>query len=1561
MPDATSAPPPLYAAHLIQRAVQAQFASRPTVRSVVTTLLMQQLTDAFSPHAFDVSKTYVVLTVDAEGKPLGSQRYRLLLDVLLEHVATRKPLNYRYYSATECFVAMSASVPPAAGFSSIEAMSKIEPLMLDVAALWQVALQDALITYWNQPGDTGVDRLHWLAQMIHDQLRQGVSHTSRQTDVQRAFLLQVLNYPNRNERLSKSTLDRRTKVYSVASTFVTEQTFHVLTSDILIEYVVGRNITYCHCKVNGAVEWFSVLDQFTRAWCAAFTARYVLKSVKCELYEPGSNFLDTQAMCLLERQLDAISALNRPLTLGELERQVAVATDPAVAFVTDAQSDPANLAVVYKALPAWLRGASLADRFAYRSHLIAMTCVHKEAKGKRFNDDISDLHTFAAKALHKQMRIDQPQAPGYHADDLLLTFVDPLGPGGEGTVGTLNKYTLTLTELAVENLTAIRSSRMTIAHAKGQLIQTQWMTPEYIKSLVTRVNIGQRYPQWISQCLQGTEVEARRREKLYGDELRELLPLQALECKIRKTAYMTDAGYQMIKALMHLVAEDRRVGDMGIAMRPLALISIPSQPVHPVSGMFVIGPMAVNAGRHVLYRPLHREPLIEYPSWAALFTAIATPGAVQKSVLEWLPETARRLFEAGGFYRMNLPSLGVHEDFAFPMRAGAAKLSEFALNADFLHSLYEDMSRTLAKLAERQSVSNAEQRWQSMLTGGWLLFSAIVPNLPLTAPLRLLAGMSFTYLAVQHDIEALRSTDEQSKASSIIDLLFNCAMVLLHVAPSAARLAASPVEEEPGRIPGADKASVGSSAASSPAKIEFTNNHSVDVPVGNRQTALDFSWFNNPHVKFTQWQHDWLARNRVVRVESETVRVESGAFKGLYTWKNEVYAGVDNGFYRVRLKDDDVYLVSAQDAKDSGPRIVGDAAGAWKFDVRARLLGGGLKSRLTQKKEQRFKRFNELRDQLTRYNVRSKELEAQLQIAQSASDNFYGKDDVASLPARRAALENLITVIERQKPEYVAALDLFKEMQVLVPQDTDLANVVGFYKYLIRLTSTLYDSYVMLAGIYQLQHPDIFNDEGRFVRLDLLETAAYRADCQALIEALDKAAGYFQELSSLIQKVRDIPKLGHEAAVEARKSYVGDRSTYFRSAVTCRANQLVSYTDLIVQPPGSDDWANLRRILTALHYTGNSQHELEDRDLFSAAERTEILNDIRERYARAEDTLGVFNEEAAARLNLPAFERLLSAIKELDHMAEVMLLEQARLDSEWLPAQAVPARAAQYTRKIIRTRKRGILIGTLRTGEGETEIADVGGTLETQGRHSGPSSFAKATFQQTAPDQWIEVETPPIASVRPLNVLKVEANKLIDNVNAQVYRVKSYGKRSKFPLELEEILDRYAQNLDKLALEIKKAAPDQPPVENPRPGTVPMYLKRLEAGAKNLREQAITILWSLPPVESTVESLLERQKLSIVKINERIAMQGERQDFVQEYEIKNTNDRVLWYAHLHYPQANTPSQQVSTAHFKLASQRYLSQRAEDAKAKPGRPPVHVHYGSISASMLTNRFLSLDAM
>lgn len=1574
MSDSAPSPLPVYASHVVQRAVAAQFAARPTVRAVVTQWLTRQLAQSITlkQHAFDLSHTYLVLTVDAQGQPLATQRYRLLIDEVLEHVASRAPLTYRYYDDPTCFVAMSPVAPPVGGFVPIEPMSVIEPVLLELLNIWPVAFQDALIAYWNQPVDAGSARLHWVGQMIQDQMLTGIARAPELTDNQRKALRQVVRYPHRNERLRERPLKARlfdaqtaVTVHSVAGRlWAAGRRFDVVTPDTVIEVVENGVSTWFYCTPGGTLQRFASLGTLTRFWSLRFASRYRLQRAQCVLYEPAGNFLDTQSMCVLERQLDAIGALDHPITLAALEQRIQAVTDTAAVFKVSEAPEPLDLAPVYAALPPWLRNACAADRFEYRSQLVALASVYTLAQGKRFNDDIPDLYTYTAQALRQQMLLDQPQAPGYNPDDIQLTFVDPVGPGGEGTVGTLNRFTLTLTELAVENLTAIRGSRMTITHAKGQLIQDWWMTPDYIKRLVRRVNIGLRYPQWIRQCLLNDPDDALRRERLFTDELRVQLVLQALEITLRKTAPLSQRGFQMIKALMHPDPQMRAVGGQPVCIRPLTLLSVPTLPAHEVRSMFVIGPTEVRAGCHVLYRPLHKQPLVEYPSWDALFAAIAAPGELQRSVLAWLPDSARPLYEAGGFYRLNLPSRHVHADSSFPLIAGAATLGTFTLSQDFMHDLYLDMARTLSELADRQTVSNAEQRWQSLITGGWLLFSAVVPNLPLAWPLRVIAGISMTWLVVQNDIEQLRATDEQQKASALIDLIFNCALVLLHARPVVPRPL---LQQEPDAvlIPASVRARETLQPLPAPPIIEAGVTHGVDVEVGHQLTALDFSWFTNPQVKYTRWQLSWLDRHHVSGFKSDKPAIDRGPYQGLLVFKHQLYAEVDNWVYRVQLEDDDVYLVNPHDPQDRGPRILRNAQGEWTYDLRLRLRGGTPQSRLRAKKEQRIKRLTELREQLTLYNARAKVLETEMTAAQTLSDKVNADEpETADLTRRRAALENYIAVMERQKPEYEAALKLFLEKQEVLAEEKDPANLVGFYKFLIRLTSTLFDNHLMLTGVFKAQHPDVFSSEGQFVSVQTLRSAAYRADCQAIIDAFDKAAGYFRELETYIRALRAVPKLGHATALEAQKKYVLFEQadmTHYRSSVVCRGYQLLVLPELIVSSPGSADWVAVRKILTDLFYTSQSQYALEDQSLFSLEERAEILTDVRERYARADDALGIFQEEAGARLNRPAFNTVLSILVELDQRAEAMLDEQAKEQSQWLPAQPRPARTPSYTRKIVRTRKKGILVGIPRqnTREGDAEVVDVGDLSGASVRSTSPSPHLTVSFKQTAPDQWVEVQAPVVVPERPLSELKTEANTLVQGLNAQIRRVKGYAKRSRFPLELEEILDRYAQKLDRLVLEIKQAAPDETAVEHPKPGTVPMYIKRLENGAALLRSQGVELLMSLPPTTATVNFLLEKQHVSVHKLEPRVALRGERQGFVQEYEIKNPAGNVLWYAHLHYKAADSPAQNVEAAHFKLAAQRYASQPAEDAKAKPGRAPTQVYYAPISQKLLTERFLALD--
>ena len=240
------------------------------------------------------------------------------------------------------------------------------------------------------------------------------------------------------------------------------------------------------------------------------------------------------------------------------------------------------------------------------------------------------------------------------------------------------------------------------------------------------------------------------------------------------------------------------------------------------------------------------------------------------------------------------------------------------------------------------------------------------------------------------------------------------------------------------------------------------------------------------------------------------------------------------------------------------------------------------------------------------------------------------------------------------------------------------------------------------------------------------------------------------------------------------------------------------------------------------------------------------------------------------------------------------------------------------------------------------------------------SNRPKLTFRESSPDQWEVVESLLVSPAkRAIGAIRSECNEQLGRVDQQINRVKVYAKNSKFPLELEEILERDAQKLEGLVNELERDFASELHVEKPKPGTPQSLRNRLREGAKKLREQAIWVLKSLPPTEAVVEFLLTKNEVRLVKEGVRIKMFGPRNDYVQEYQVLNTNNQVLWYAHLHYSQLNTAVNAPNAAHFKLRLQRKVSKQSLDAKAKPGEKVPDVHYGKISKKMLTDRFVPLE--
>ena len=1554
--------PPIIDARLVQEVVASQFALRPNLRVVVRQLLLEQLNAAFAPQVFDIFHTWLVQTVAPDGTALEQPGYRLLSNVLLEHIASQQPLNYDYYSDDECFIGVRTAHSQ---LSQIQPISRVVPLMRTVVQGWRVALQKALLGYWNQPAEAGPSRLIWLSRIIQEQLLATAETRVNLSARQRGVLRAVFRYPDRLDRHALPGLDSTTRAYSVAAKIVAGgKSWEVLTPDVLIVHPLSGENGVFHCKVDGSIQAYASISRFTQSWGSDMAARFELDSVTRVLYEPEGNLVQAQALCLLERHLDAIMAPEPPMSAEALEIQVLDITDTAAVFSATEQLDPRDLSSLHAGLPEWLRQASIADRFAYRSHLTALASTNQQTNGRRFNDDIPSLHDFTANALRRQMDRDQPQAPGYNPDELLLTFINPVGPGGEGTAGTLNPYTLTLTELAVQNLRGAMSRPQRITHARGQLIQDWWMTPDYVRRLIQSVDIGQTYPQWIRRCLLDNPEHARERERLFIDELRVQLPLLALECKIRKRGNFTERGYHCVKGLMMLDPALRRMPGQVVVIRPLAFLTAPTARPDVVRNMFVIGPQQVSAGPHVLYRPLYEDALVEYRSWAALGAAIVASGPLQQSVLDWLPGGARRIYENGGFQRVHQAPSWVFDEFPVPPSSRPALISDFALKDDFGHTLYTEMALALSELADRQTVSNSKRRWASLIQGGWLLFNTLVPMLKLPWALHALNGVVMTVLALQSDLQSLRNPDSTSRAPALIDLLFNIGLTLLYLRPEQVQLTGRVARPDNVLLPAefAQRRIAPDTGPVNAGEIREGVTFLPAVPVGNYKTQLDFAWFSDRWEHFKPSHLEWLDRNRGQWSDTQNSYVREGVYKGLYALDGKWHALVEDFPYQVGIDSDGVFLVNPRDPSDKGPRITGDDAGVWRFSRMAGLRGGGDVPEPLPRGGARIKRINELRTKMAQYNERVPALQAEMDEATRA----YAQLDAQGAPPAACiqALERCIRVIEQQQPQYVAVLDQLLQKHALLAEDNDHVILSQSYKNMILLTAHLFDSRVTICRSLQEMHPQVFRDETQVVDAALFKTVGYRADCLKIFQQLEGAVKDFQAMQAYLEKLRGVPKSGFREALDARRRHIryeveieGQTVTRYRSDVLCRSHQLVVLRDLVPLEPAGEDRRAVDEIVGPLYFKAKNQSELEDETLFSHSERLEILNDVREHYAAAEEALSLFLARPGIQLDQRHVDNVKTVIKALDSRAEDMQLEQARALQEWLPAQPGPSRVPQARRKIVRTRNKGLLIGTVRAShaQGEPEIVDIGERPAAQ-PPGGISTNVLTAYKQMAAGQWVELQTPQVALVRPYGTVRAQAATLLKQVSGEIHRVKSRVKRTQFAPELYGTLDRFAHNLDRLVVEIKALHPDLLPVGAPVPGTPEALIARLESAATLLRSEGLKILRSLPPSSRNVGFLLDLGEVQLVKINQRIAMTGERQDFVQEYEVQDRAGQVLWYAHVHYAQAIGGDNHPRAAHFKLPEQRMDSKKSLEAKAGPGQKVPEVYYGKITEELFKEHFL-----
>jgi hypothetical protein len=1260
------------------------------------------------------------------------------------------------------------------------------------------------------------------------------------------------------------------------------------------------------------------------------------------LREVEGDLFSALAQSMLALQLQQVARLDHADAedFAELDRRMAAATDitPFLLPVVPGLESP-------ETLPEWLRKASVADRMDFSRRMIALASAPAGAEST-FSEDIPPLLDYASQQLQREMLAGHPEAADLLIADLdvvIRKVVAAAIPGG-GQVfasGLVEPIRMSLAEFALENLSGEPAGALHIVHRDGTPAPA-WFSADYLRLLVCQVDIGRHYPALLKRALLTDPAESAKRQAAYIDQLRAQLPLQALVLKMRSEGHFCDSAYQRVAALVQ-PPERRPSALRNTTLRPLAFRATVGAQADEVTNMFVISDRDTSRGPVVLYRPFSPQSLVEFESWAALRAAIVEPGELQDDVLTWMDDHARQMYGNGGFDQPHIVRFGQGSEFAPLETPAPAQLAVDEVVGDLLVALFKANAAALVELADRQSTSNAESRWALLKRGGLLALETLMPFVsgPVGNALWLVQMMN----EAQGALASERTATDRDREESMGNLLLTVAMLLLHSTQADRILPAR------GRSAGVARPNLADLlAAPSPTLApEPTPVAEPDPLPGTVRTQLDFSW-SRVDLSLTAAQQVAL---QALEVRPAPLRPEpSGAAgtQGLYELNGAWYARIDGAMYRVQVGDD-VQIVDPRNDELTGPWLAREGEG-WRLDLGLRLRGGGPKRSARQLALENAARLKlaiaEKSELLKRQN--------DLYIRIVENDNR-----IDALPLERhheitSLLETdiraVMEIIDRKN-----AIDQSLRPADRTPDKTYAKDLQGIARRICLLEGVLLSDMLIVAkeelarmravsGILSLENVGIYL--GLFEKSLVLQESGVH---WALVR------------EGLWQRLREVPKVGEAYwRTEALEFY----NNRMFSLVDWRASRMWSSLELCFSAETILDThraVTLKRMLNddSLHSALSSQAELERPHDYTIAEQIAVLESSLREYDRASIVaLAAFESEPEA-VNTGHFNRFLEDLSLISDRAEHRLSDLIRESEEpaETPAEYVP-RAAQTRKRVIKTRGQRTLIGRLREGE-EPSLGEVVEVKDATGDR------VVGAYHQHAEGEWVEIEEQPRKpgnrdSIVPLAELTRRSRALLDRVEPEIASAVRQSRRAIEPEDMEDILVQKADKLGELAEKLQIHLEDPHAVDGKGESVQPL-LDEMRVAEQRFREQGrqlrIEMIERQPPTASRVSYLDRQHEVRIALVDGRKNMSGSRRnDFVQEYAIRDKDDHLLWWAHFHYASEDAASDAFTAAHLKLPDQRLMGYRAMLKAAKDNKEVVSIYRSAIGKELAQRLFLHL---
>lgn len=1458
----SSTPPSLpHAKPLMEKALLTRLTEDgPTSHEVATVLLSAELNTLYPGLDLDLDKTVVGTPiwdfVDNELTCIDIQ-YTLLTLVLVQLSLENTTVDY--WQGEHFLTQQPSTHPPIQLPVNIE---QIAILLNDLAPVFFVAFKEQQLAFWNA---MGVRLPRWqeladgLAAALNIQEVEGWN--ADHCDIARGISM----YPEKQQRLMHrpdlaelrvclldidTPNDKHLKHLLLAGTAIVQGRFKQ--HDILMMYTIEYGY-----------ETFPSLQDLVASVQPRLSASMSALVLSMRLVEPHGNFFDHMAWALIASQLDGIESEGFSALPNAPPQQ-----DPA--HSADIDLNVKRLSKLDGAIPEWLRNASPHDLNDYSRHMLDLSTLYSDAPADLFH--IQSIKTFAQETMRNAIIADKKNlgAESLPLDDIQITRTESFTAGAFTLPDPLQRYTQTLADYALSNAPPYLAK---VSFKGGQKVP-DWLTDSYLTQISEQVDIGNVYPTLIKKKLIDDPVEADRQKQFYTQQIRSLLPLLALECKLTHKGNVDEQGYRCINELLNPTPNTPDP----MVIRPLAIR--PSRRFPPtfdeVRNIYIIGPRALQKGPCLLYRPLFENSLIQFPSLQNLHYELHQPGEVRDSILAWLPNRRLSFAYAQYIFPVGLPSPWLATDLvSTPFKllewGGNPVYSESELEGDVFAALFDANAKAMAELADRESLSNAERRWTLLEDSGWAIFNVASNFLNGTVATAVWAWQIITEL--QQALDAHEQGNSLIKWQRLGDVLMALAILLI-------THKAGPLHRGKFKSP-----NLGSPKPPAPALPQI------------RATASDTGAL--PHSQFStltvegavprRTQAQWDTYLDTFKVKAPDLRDKAAPQQRppLYQEAGETYAQVGSRWFKVvGNEDESVQILDPHNPSLTGPCLAKTATGTWRINTHLRLLrsGDSLKSKLKAARALKAQNRTALEHQRTALEQTETTLKVQM-------------DTLLKTPLTETIVEQSLSKAQELITNRQEALRVLEEWR-------DQGGTTGYEDTLLKLYER-YNTYLLIWTAFR--HASYNTVVKRIlINRDSADVTAR----QQLLEDVNLAAQIGRDIESKLNDMvvaRDkLSAMGGVGAMSARHIELAER---FHSRWELKSNEIANSAELCIREQAAENMDEARNAVYTIVERATSASRTLTQRLKDAPQEVQLetLAAMVEEFQSIRHQLEELPAAFPELVDPHALGNLKSIVDEFLLLVQGNIGSRLQQDVESAPSEQKPARPSasrpHQTIRVIKTRPRDQPKRSEAVPNEEPLILI--------------QPLKKQPVQQT--NDYAEVTSQAL------------------NLNAGLYSFirdtkSSAMKPFRIPADMQDIFEQQALKIEKTlnAFEPLHAAA----TKAGNAYGVANLPSELREGAAQLRREGINtraeMIKQRKPQQGYFQWLFDNDQVRVKRNEAGRIKTRQYDDYFQEYLIlDSTNrDQPLWVAHFHYPTLKTPVNQFTAAHLKI-DEKYLKQFSAD--------------------------------